>query len=79
MVARRNVAHLKAGIAVDARQVRVGVEAEVLVIEQADDGNNPQRLRGIDPSLHLSHTNRLVAVRGVARPCASIEFFGNDW
>ena len=66
MVGDRNVAHFKAGGAVDAQKIAVGIKAEVLVGQQADDGDNAQLLGGFNPALDFTHAYGRFAAPRVA-------------
>lgn len=79
VIAGRDVSDLKTRRLINTQKVRVGVEAEVLVIEQADDRSNAVRLSGLDPALNLPHTDWGVAFPGIPRACCAIEFLRNNW
>jgi hypothetical protein len=42
MVGDGNVPHLEAGGAVEAKKIAVGIKTEMLVGQQADDGDNAE-------------------------------------
>jgi len=79
VIAGRHVSYLKTRRLINAHKVRVRVEAEVLVIEQANDRSNAVRLSGLDPALNLPHAYWCFAFPGIPRACRAIEFLRNNW
>ena len=78
MVGDRNVPHLKAGGAVDAKKIAVGIKAEMLVGQQAHDGDNSERLGGFNPALDFTHAYGRFAATGISGARRAVKTVGKD-